>query len=347
MPRPRDRASAEGLLPRMESRPWACGSKVTYRYHPVGGKPINLGTDRDAAIRRVLDMNGQGPGHGTMLWLWEQWQNGKRYKKLTAGTQADYALAWKQIDRRMGRLQAASITPPMVARYVHIDRAESPRRADVEKTLLSNLFKHGIMLGVCTVNATLGVEPHGSEASDVMPETAALVAFLKWLDAGTPQRRVLAYAAEFASLAGSRQVEFLPLVWPRVDEAAGVIRTTRAKQRGRKRDVIVDALTITPRMAALLAKLRALDRDCLYLFPTEDGNQYTPRGFKTLWQRAVHAAIDAKIITPEQRFNFHSLRRYYATMHKVEHGDLPDMHGDKAVTARVYDATREVRRRSL
>lgn len=45
MNRPRDRASAVGLLPRMEARPWRDGKTVTYRYHPVGAAPINLGTN--------------------------------------------------------------------------------------------------------------------------------------------------------------------------------------------------------------------------------------------------------------------------------------------------------------
>lgn len=53
MGRRRERASGFGLLPRMEARPRKDG-KVTYRYHPIGGKPINLGTDRDEAIRQVL-----------------------------------------------------------------------------------------------------------------------------------------------------------------------------------------------------------------------------------------------------------------------------------------------------
>jgi hypothetical protein len=39
---------------------------VTYRFHPVGRKPINLGTDLAAALRKVLDLNGGRAGrrHG-------------------------------------------------------------------------------------------------------------------------------------------------------------------------------------------------------------------------------------------------------------------------------------------
>ena len=69
MNRPRDRASATGLLPRMEARPWRDGVSVTYSFHPVNGKPINLGTARAAALRRVLELNGQADGTGTFVRL--------------------------------------------------------------------------------------------------------------------------------------------------------------------------------------------------------------------------------------------------------------------------------------
>ena len=348
MSRPRDRASAEGLLPSMEARPHKDGKTVTYRYHPSGAKPINLGTDKTDAIRQVLDLKGLAPGHGSLRWLWGQWQTSKRYLKLSPGTQTDYAGAWAQIDARLGHRPAGSITSPEVARYVHIDRAKSGRRADIEKTVMSNLFKHGIMLGVCLTNPTIGVEPHGGSESPDLPETMALAAFLKWLDVQSLQRRRIGFMAEYASLAGNRRCEFLALTKPQVDGAAGVIRTFRAKQRGRKRQQVVDVVDITPRMKALLARIYAtLDPDCLYLFPTEDGNAYTDKGWKTLWQRCMVDAIKAKVIRPEQRFNFHALRHHYATMHKAVNGELPNMHADSRVTSRVYDHTAEERRSAL
>lgn len=347
MPRPRDRASGAGLVQRIESRVWADGKTVSYRYRPHGEKPTPWSTDREAVQRLALDASGRTPGHGTMRWLWEQWKTSRRYLKLAEGTQVDYALAWKQIDARLGHLQAGSITAPQVARYVHVTRAGSPRRADIEKALLSNLFKHGIMLGAALINPTVGVEPHGSEPSTVMPSEPALAAFTRWLEAQGGQRRVLAYAARFVALAGSRQVEFRDLVWPQVDEDRGEIRLKRAKQRGKKRGEVIEVVSISPAMRALFVEIKALGRDGLYVFPTEDNNAYTRRGFATLFQRAVHAAMDAKVLRREDRFNFHALRRFYTTMHKAAHGALPDLHNDPSVTARVYDATREVRRKAL
>jgi hypothetical protein len=225
----RNRESAKGLLPLMEARPWADGKTVTYRYHPIGAKPIPLGTDRLAAIRKVLDLLGNNKDQGTLKWIWESYTDEEtpspRWKKLVDSTRADYRQAWKEIVKTFGQMQASRIDATMVARYVHIERANSPKRANTEKAVLSNLFGHGIKLGVCTVNSTIGVEPHQLEARTEAPNEELLSRYLTWLAKQTMQRQIVGMAAEYASLAGNRKCEFLQLTWPQVDRQAGVIRT--------------------------------------------------------------------------------------------------------------------------
>lgn len=352
MGRPRTGAAGKGLLDRMQARVWSDGKTVSYRYLPVGDKPIALGTDRIAAIRKVLDLLGNTSHQGTLLWVWEKFtdeQASPRWKKLTDGSRLDYQQAWKQIEKSFGKMQISHIDSTMVARYVHIERGVSPKRANTEKALLSNLFGHGIKLGACTVNATIGVEPHQLEARTEAPAEALLAKFLSWLMMQTPQRRIIGMAAEYASLAGNRKVEFLLLTWPQIDRKAGVIRTIRAKQRGKKREQIVEAVQIGPHLDALLTRLEAVrpDRECLYVFPTRDNNQYTSRGFMTLWQRCILEAIKQEVLTTENRFTFHDLRAYYASKHKRDRGTLPDLHANPETTARVYDRNKEVGRESF
>jgi integrase len=335
----------------MEARPWADGKTVTYRYHPVGAKPIPLGTDRLAAIRKVLDILGHTDGQGTLKWIWERYTDpdapSPRWKKLADITKADYRQAWKEIDKTFGKMLANRIDSTMVAKYVHIERASAPKRANTEKALLSNLFGHGIKLGVCTVNATIGVEPHQLEARPEAPNEVLLEKYLAWLAQRTPQRQIVGMAAEYASLAGNRKCEFLQLTWPQIDREARVIRTIRAKQRGKKREQIVEVVSISPALEALLVRLEAIRKvDCLYVFPTRDNNHYSDAGFKTLWQRCVLDAIKQKLLTEETRFTFHDLRAFYATKHKKVTGDLPDLHKNKETTARVYDRNVEVFRSS-
>lgn len=353
MGRPRTSAAGKGLLDRMQARVWADGKTVSYRYLPVGGKPIALGNDRLTAIRKVLDLLGNTENQGTLAWVWEKFTDEEkpapRWKKLTNGSRDDYRQAWKQIEKSLGKMQISHIDATIVAHYVHVERADAPKRANTEKALLSNLFGHGVKLGVCTVNATIGVEPHQLEARTEAPDEALLAKFLAWLMVQTPQRRIVGMAAEYASLAGNRKVEFLPLTWPQIDRKAGIIRTIRAKQRGKKREQIVEVVSIGPDLDALLDRLEALrpDRECLYVFPTRDNNQYTDRGFKTLWQRCILTAIEKKVLTKENRFTFHDLRAFYATKHKKDRGTLPDLHANAETTARVYDRNKEVGRESF
>lgn len=343
----RNRVSAKGLLPLMEARPWADGKTVTYRYHAIGGKPIPLGTDRLAAIRKVLDLLGNNKDQGTLKWIWERYTDEEtpapRWKKLVDSTKADYRQAWREISKTFGQMQASRIDSTMVARYVHVERAKAPKRANTEKALLSNLFGHGIKLGVCTVNATIGVEPHQLEARTEAPNEVLLAKYLTWLTQQSAQRQIVGMAAEYASLAGNRKCEFLQLTWPQVDRQAGVIRTIRAKQRGKKREQVVEVVSISPALEALLVRLEAIrERECQYVFSTRDNNHYTDSGFKTLWQRCVLEAIKQKVLTADTRFTFHDLRAFYATKHKKVTGELPDLHKNKETTARVYDRSTEV-----
>jgi integrase len=125
--------------------------------------------------------------------------------------------------------------------------------------------------------------------------------------------------------------------------------TEPAKQRGKKREQIVEIVKIGPELDALLTRLEAVrpERECLYVFPTRDGNQYTDHGFKTLWQRCVLEAIEKEILSTETRFTFHDLRAYYASKHKRDRGVLPDLHANPETTARVYDRNKEVGRDSF
>jgi integrase len=231
---------------------------------------------------------------------------------------------------------------------MRVERAAAPSRANHEKALLSNLFFHGIDLGLCADNPARLVRPNVEEPRTQAPEPALLAAFVAWAMQQTPQRRIVTPAARYASLGGSRKAEFLDLAWPQVDREAGQIRTKRAKQRGKKRGEVIDVVTISPALGQVLDELATLRRpDCLYVFPTRDGNAYPERAFKTLWQRLMMAAIAEGVLTPAQRFTFHDLRAFYATEHKRQRGALPDLHKNPATTAGIYDRNREVKRSAI
>jgi integrase len=337
------RPPRDGLLPRMEPRKTKTG--FTYRYHPVGGKPINLGSDKTEAVRKVLDMLGQGDDIGTISRLWEQFQQTPGWARYSQYTRDDYTQCSIWLLKVFGPVRAADIDATDVARYLRIKRAGAPVRANREAALLSNLIGLAIERGEAKHNPCREVKRNEEQPRTEAPEPANFKAFAGWLASQGGQRAVIGMAAEYAALAGNRKVEFLDLSWPQIDEVAGVIRVKRAKQRGKKRGQVIEHIEITPAIRELLGRLKVIDKDCLYVFPNRSGNAYTQAGFKAMWGKLMTAALDQKVMP--RRFTFHDLRAYYVTQHKAERGALPDLHSNPQTTARVYDRSKIVRRKAL
>jgi integrase len=337
----RDRQSATGLLPRMEARPRRDGL-VTYRYQTIDRKAVNLGTDKQAAIRKVLDMLGRAPDQGTVKSLWRLYQESQSWLRLKADTQRDYEQCAKPLLAVFGDTGSSDIKPADIARYLRIERAAAPVRANREISLLGNLLNVAIERGELDVNPCKQIRRNREMPRRVEPQADQIQALVKYAFEKGGQWPVIVMAAEFASLAGPRQIEFLSLTWPFIDD--NEIRIQRAKQR-LGAPAIVDKVEISPAMRELLGRLKLARTDCLTVFPNRHGNPYTRSGFKGMWGKLMTAAKEAKLVT--QHFTFHDLRAFYATQHKAQTGNQANLHKNPATTARIYDRSTEAKRRSL
>jgi hypothetical protein len=185
MIRPRDRASANGLLPRMEARPRKDGL-VTYRYHPLGGKPVKLGTDKLEAIQAVLDMNGRSGDAGTFRELWRLYQEPPEWKRLAESSSKDsHRSRWGREPARkaptipagprarVGRRHRLAVKPAKdIYRYMRVERADAPIRANRELALLSNLFKVAVERGDIDANPCKEVSRNPEEPRTRLVEEA-------------------------------------------------------------------------------------------------------------------------------------------------------------------------------
>ena len=343
MNRPRDRASAAGLLPRMEARPRKDGL-TTYRYHPVGGKPVNLGTDRAEAIRKVAAMNHHDDS-GTIKLLWKQYKDTPKWKGLRSRTREDYEDYSVPLLAVFGEVHASAITAPDVARYLSVERSEAPVRANREIALLGNLISLAIKRGEATHNPCRGgqVERNTERPRTEAPEREQIDAMVKFAESKGGQWRVIVMAAEFAALTGSRQAELLPLHWPQF--SADEVRLRRAKQRAGV--VKVEKVAVSASLEALRERLLTLAKDSALgvVFPNRNGNTYTASGFAAMWGKLMREAMAKKVIS--RRFTFHDLRAHYTTQHKEQTGALPDLHASPATTAKVYERSGVARRKAL
>lgn len=345
MSRPRDRISAKGLLPRMEAMPRKNG--FTYRYHPVGANPINLGHDRQAALQKVLDMNGHNGDRGTVSEMWRLYHDTSGWKDLSQGTRDDYTQASAPLLKVFGKLAPASIKPAHIARYLRVERVMAAVRANREVALLSNLMNLAVERGELDLNPCKQVRRNKERPRKKAPAADTLKTFLTWAWAQKGQGPILAGMAEFASLAGNRGVEFRELTWPQVGEF--VTRLIRAKQRGGETEQVVEEVEMSAMLLGLMDRMRALAKDPRHghVFPNADGNAYSAQAFKLGFNRLKKKAREAGALTVELNFTFHDLRAYFVTQFKKRHGELPDLHADKATTARVYDSSTVVKRKSL
>jgi integrase len=359
MNRPRDRKSAKGLLPRMEARPWANGKTVTYRYHPAGGSPINLGTDKAVAIRKVALMNSKSDDAGTIGALWDHYQSSPDWASLTERSRRDYTDYSEHLLRVFADTLASNISAPMISRYLRVERKSAPVRANREISLLGNLISLAIDRGEAEHNPCRGgqVRRNKERPRTIAPETAdiaALVAYAstrgrQWTTAKgkeadtTRQWRIITMAAEFAALVGSRQMEFLQLHWPMfgLDE----VRLRRGKQRAGAEKV--ERITVSPALLELRERLQAIATNPTLgaVFPNRQGNPYTADGFASMWQKLIVEAVEKQVIG--RRFTFHDLRAYYTTQHKETTGILPDLHASPTTTARVYERSKVAKRKAL
>lgn len=340
--RQRDRQSGMGLLPRMQARPRADGL-TTYRYKPINGGWVNLGTDKTEAIRRALELNNESPDRGTINHLWALYQDSADWAALSDASRTDYTQSSKQLLKRFGMAAPADITPQVCARYLRVERAAASVRANREMALLSNLMNVAVERGDLLANPCKQVRRNKERPRKTAPEPQTLVDFLEWARKRPGQAQVLAGMAEFAALAGNRRIEFRTLSWAQVGETE--VRLIRGKQRDG--NVVVEVVGISPALQSLLDRMRLLAKDDRLgaVFPNLSGNAYTDSGFKGMWNKLVLAALKEKAI--EARFTFHDLRAYYVTQHKQQRGALPDLHANPGTTARIYDRTKTVKRSGL
>lgn len=326
----------------MEARPRKDGL-TTFRYHTIAGKAINLGTDKAAAVRQVLDLLGRAPDEGTIKGLWRIYQETADWRRLKDDTRRDYTQCAKPLLAVFGEVPASTIAPAHIARYLRIERADAPVRANREASLLSNLLNLAVERGELAANPCKQVRRNREQPRRVEPEGGQIQALVRFAFERGGQWPVIVMAAEFASLAGPRQIEFLPLTWPFIGSEE--IRIRRAKQRQGAPEV-VDKVEISPAMRELLERLRLARRnDCQTVFANRHGNPYTRSGFKGMWGKLMKAATAAGVIS--QHFTFHDLRAFYATQHKARTGDQANLHKNPATTARIYDRSVEQKRRAL
>lgn len=187
------------------------------------------------------------------------------------------------------------------------------------------LFGWGMRYGHCKTNPAIGAKQVKERKRNGMPTRNAYHA-------------VVNFARERGALQAHAKGSSPPYLWPLLEikylcrmRSIEVVRLTdaHASERGlyvaRAKGSNDNIVSWTPRLkaawdAALAARAQVLARpmnrhlpipiraEQRFIFVSELGTPLTKSGLNTAWQDLIRAAIDAKVIAPEERFTLHGLK---------------------------------------
>lgn len=330
----------------MDARRRADGT-FAYRYKLASGAYVALGADQRGrplsglheAKRRALEIEAGPVDFDTIAGVARRYFASPMFAALAERTKRDYLdYCWPQLERRFGHMTPDALRAADVARYLRVERADAPVRANREVALLSTLFQFAIEAGEATGNPCRQVRRNKERPRTHVPEPEHIEAFVRYAEAKGESSLVVALLGLAVAFGGARRAEILAATQSAVTEAG--LRLREQKTTGGKEYLIEWG----PQLRAAIERALELARrrGSIYLFPNRAGVPYTEAGFKAMWSKIMADYVAAG----GTRFRAHDLRAYFVTR-KLEAGENPETHIDPATTRRVYDRRRTVRRGGL
>lgn len=303
-----------------------------------------------ADLHRLIECRLSDVPRGTLDWLCSQFEASDKFKALAKGTREDYSycrLTLARVKTRENRpfsgLFVAGLTRPLVQRLIDKIATDRPSTANHVLRYLRRLFRWGQNRGYCAGNPAEGIESATERKQRRVPELAVLIALVQYAArcGSLPARSkgaqppYLWAVAELAYLCRLRGIEVVTLT-----DANLVGDGVMTNRRKGSRDNIV---ALTPRLRAawdflvsrreriLAAKkvpipMRAEDRP---LVVAEDGAALKRSALGTAWQRLILAAMADGVISADQRFGLHDLKRRGITDTKGTRHDKQQSSGHK------------------
>lgn len=294
----------------------------SYRFVPVdpvtgrNGKPVNLGRDRAAALRRWAELVGEAPAAGerTVAGVWARYARDELPRKAPA-TRAGRTQQAAWLLKVFGAMDVGAIEPQHAIRYLDLRGRAAPVQANREIALLRHLLTKAAHWGLIARNPLLGLQyrnpepPRERYVTDGELAAAMEQAPQAWL-------RALLW---LAYLTGLRRRDVLALTRFQVQPEGLLVRESKTAKRvligwtAELRQVVDAALAASPD-----------DR----LFPVTESAVNNAWGrFQRTWAAAGG-----------ERFTLRDLRAKHATDFETAGGDATAQlgHSGRAVTARHY-----------
>lgn len=237
-------------------------------------------------------------------------------------TERDYQKHAATLRQVFGAVQLRAVDTPMLVRWREIAAARSPVQFNRARTVLMAVFKVACERGLADRNPVEHLGRMKERPRDRYVTNDEVNALLRHAPRPVQAATILAVSA------GLRQGDILALHWQAFGDDG--LTVAPSKTSGRTRKKIHVPWSPGLRLACELARSKVAGIDGHWL-RRRDGKRYTSDGFRTLFHRAMQAAIEADGI---KTFTFHDLRAKAGT-------DAEDWrllgHLDQRTHSRVYD----------
>lgn len=326
------------------------------------GKPVRkyvaTAEARTSDLHRIAEERS-GVDRATLSWLLDEFAKSAQYAELAPGTRKHYNTCARiaktfatKAGPPLGDLHVSKLSAPAVQRIVDKIAADgTPTKANALLRYLRRVFRWGVNRGLCGSNPAKGVEQAKERRAGRMPSPETMAAVRDFAKArgalkAHTEGSVAPYlwiCVELAYLLRLRPAELLMLN-DACATAEGVLarrlkgsRTNLVAWSPRLRAVWDAALELRKRSTPKGAIVQ-LDPAKRPLIVAQGGGKLSIDGLGTAWQRMIHAAIDAGVITAEQRFGLHGLKHRGITDTTGNRAEKQDASGHKsAAMLDVYD----------
>lgn len=339
--------------------PSGSGRWYVFERNDAGRPARTTVAQREAKLSDLHAIAERGEAAGTVRAIAKAYHDSAKFRELAATTRADYEYSR---DVLIGQRTAAGGTVgDLVAdrlRTHHlqklVDRVAgegTPTKAAKMLRYSRLLFSWALRRGLVKENPAKGLEAPKERKQQRLPTQQAYDALLAYAIAAAARTsrtkgshaRYLPLVMELGYLCRLRGIETLTLT--EAQEEPEGIRTNRRKG---SRDNVVQW---TPRLrgvwdAALGYRKTVIDAttrvhrfraDERQIILAENGEPLTKSGLDSAWQRLVRAAIKDGVITAEERFSLHDLKRKGGTDTPGTRAEKQDALGLTEQMMNVYD----------
>lgn len=310
-------------------------------------------------LHRIMEQRS-GIDRRTLRYLAKQFHESAQLKELAIKTQKDYeycrAIVLEiptKLGKPLGDLPTAQFSPALVQRLIDKIAAEgTPSKANHLLRYLRRLFRWGINRGYCDSNPALGIESAKERKQRRLPELTTIAQLTEFAQARGKRTRgekgacapYLWIVMELAYICRLRGIEVITL--SDANSTADGVMTNRRKG---SRDNIVRwyprltaAWTAATERRAGIWKAKGrpvpMHPESRPLIVAADGGELRKSSLDTAWQRLIKMAIEEGVITEEQRFGLHDLKRRGITDTKGTRHEKQEASGHRSASMMdIYD----------